>query len=724
MKKILSVLRGKKQLGFILLTLLLALLFVSLLTLRVRREDVVWQKSFDKEVFSAGTQQRYDVTQNENGDLVYTPAGEDPQLYVLLNGGESFNKVTLYFAQPLPEATHVQLYYSSANGLLVEGNSVRFDLQAGATSLTASIPAGAHPILRLDVEGSFSPSRLLLESEPLVRYYSVNIVPLILFILLVASLIVFDKKIGYVSAIIAFFRRSLDKFKAEKQERGKLRAALYLAMWVSTASFALTMAMLLLFSHLSVGAIFVMFALGVLAVALQIAYRCVSGEGNDPAKLFLIVTLLLGLTFAYCLPITSGVTWDDQIHYQRAENISMMLMGHDSTLADYDLKSSPQMFSSSLLNCDDVNLKLLLDSQFETGERHTLFNLYTNIPYFHMAFIIALRDLFGIDFILQMALIKMANVLIYATVLYFGIKKLKSGGYLLSAICLMPTALFLASTVNYDFWVTAFLGYAAATFIAELQTPDRPLTFGTIVKMLLAIVVGCAPKAVYFVLFLPILLVGKHKFKEKAHRRNYVIACAVVLALVLISFALPFLVNTGSQTDVRGGADVNSAEQLSYILNNPLTYAKTLLNFMMDYTSFVQASYHCSFYAYVQNPFTACSTAVLLLILFCTFADKSEADGFKRAGWYKLSMIVCAFASIAVIATSLYIAFTPVGANTVAGCQWRYIVPVLFPLLYCVGTSRVSCQLGRSKMGAVVFGVLAAVLAISFFDVYLLALEF
>jgi hypothetical protein len=123
MKKILSVLRGKKQLGFILLTLLLALLFVSLLTVKVRREDVVWQKSIDRETICAGNQLRYDITQNENGDLVYTPAGDDPQFFVL-PGGEDFNKVTLCFAQPLPEATRVQIYYSDASGLLVEDESL------------------------------------------------------------------------------------------------------------------------------------------------------------------------------------------------------------------------------------------------------------------------------------------------------------------------------------------------------------------------------------------------------------------------------------------------------------------------------------------------------------------------------------------------------------------------------------------------------------------------
>lgn len=721
MKKILSVLREKKQILFAVITLLLALLFVSLLSVSVRRNDTVWQKSVDKDVICAGKQLGYDIKPNENGNLVYEPIGEDPQLYVLLGEGETFSKITIQFAEPLSQATHVQLYYEADHTGLTEGNSSSLNLKAGEASATVLIPERNYTMLRLDVEGSFAPGQLLLELEPLTRHYTVNLLPLALFVLLIALLIVFDKKIGYVSSVIAFFCNSWTKFNAEKEEHGWVRASLYAAMWVSTAIFIVAMAILLLLSHLSVVAIYVMFVLGVVAVALQIAYRCVSGEGNEPAKLFLVVTLLLGLTFAYCLPITTGVTWDDQIHYQRAENISMMLMGHDSTHADDILKHNPWLFAESLRSFDDVNMDLLLNSQSETGERYTLFDLYTNIPYFHMAFVIALRGLLGIDFILQMTLLKMVNVLIYAVVLYCGIKKLKSGGYLLSAICLMPTALFLASTVNYDFWVTAFLGYAMATFISELQNPERPLTLGIVVKMLLAIVLGCGAKAIYCILFLPLLFMGKQKFKDTSYRKKYVIACVSVIALICFSLMLPFLLNVGSYTDVRGGSDVSTTGQISYILHNPLKYAKTLLYFMADYTSFAQASYYSSFYAYVSNPISFCATATLLIVLFCAFTDKGECDDFKKVGWYKLVIAGSAFVTLILIATALYITFTAVGSNTIAGCQWRYIVPSLFPLLYCVGSSKTTNHMGSKKMGAIVFGTIATILTVSFLDVYVLS---
>ena len=723
MKKFVTLLKGKKKLGYALISLLLALLFVSLLTVKARQTHM-GSETVDRDTLCTDSHVGYDVTQNEAGNLVFQPTEDDPQIYLSLGDGQRFNKITIRFAEPLTQPLHVQIYYAADHEDLKERHSYHSNLGVGDEYVSVFIPEKNYTLLRLDLNGSFSPDSLLLESVLRERYYTVNWIALILLAVILTLLCVFDRRIGYVSSVLRFFKEGFARLKSVSREQGRLRVFLYRGMWVTTALYVLLLATFLLLSYFSQFTIYLMFALTVATVAFQLLYRCVSGEGNQPAKLFLVVSLLVGFMFAYCLPITSGVSWDDQIHYQRAENISRVLFGHDSNGADYDQAVFLFLSSANFEDLDGVNMNILLDSQAKTNEGGGLFNPYTYLSYFHMALIIALKDWIGIDFILQMMLIKMANILIYSTVIYFGLKKLKSGAYLMSAVCLMPTAVFMASTMTYDWWVTAFLGYAVASFISELQSPERPLTLGATVKMLAAILVGCAPKAVYFLLFMPILLLGKHKFTNSSRRRTYLIACVLVLALVMLSFVLPFFVNVGSQTDVRGGEDVNSGEQLAYILKNPFIYADTLLRFMADYTSFALASQHCSFYAYLQNPTPVCATAVLLVIMFCAFADKGECDRFKGAWRYKLALLVSIFATVAVVATALYIAFTPVGFSWINGCQWRYLVPVLFPLLYCVGTPSLVCKLGSRRMGAIVFGVLAAVLLVSFFDVYVSVFEF
>ncbi len=719
MKTLLTFLKTNKKICFAVLSVVLALLFVSLLTVNAR-QALLSTHTVDRDTLCTDTHAGYETKIDEEGVLWLIPSGDDPQLYVPMGDGLTFNKVTIRFAKPAEEPVHVQLYYADNGGGLAEKHSYHATLNKGEDFVSVFLPERNYTTFRIDMNGQVAPASLLLESVLRERYYTVNWLTLILFVVIVTLLAVFNRRIGYFTFVKEFFLTRIATYKEVRDTSGRGKAILYAVMWIAIAVYVSALTIFLLLSHTSVLAIYVMFALAAVAVLLRILWVCVSGRGAEPAKLFLIVAILVGFLFAYCLPITSGVSWDDQIHYQRADNISRLLFGHKSNLADYDQAIFLFLASANFEDFDGVNMNILVDSQIPTGQGGGLVNFYTHISYFHMALIIAFNDWFGIDFILQMILIKMANVLIYASVLYFGIRKLKSGAYLMSVICLLPTALFMASTMTYDWWVTAFLGYAAATYVSELQSPERPITWQTTVKMLAAILVGCGPKAVYFVLFFPILFLGKHKFTSKKHRRGYVLACLLVLAIIFLSFVLPFFVNVGSQTDTRGGEDVNSGEQLAYILSNPLEYASTLLWFLADYTSFSLAAQHCSFYAYLQNPSPVIPTALLMILLLCVFTDKRECDIYPGVWRHRILTYLSCFATLCVVATALYIAFTPVGYNWVNGCQWRYIIPVLFPFFSCVGTPKIKNGMAAHQMSGIVFGVLAVALLASFFHVYVL----
>jgi uncharacterized membrane protein len=70
-------------------------------------------------------------------------------------------------------------------------------------------------------------------------------------------------------------------------------------------------------------------------------------------------------------------------------------------------------------------------------------------------------------------------------------------------------------------------------------------------------------------------------------------------------------------------------------------------------------------------------------------------------------------------ATALYISFTPVGHNTILGCQWRYIIPTLFPFLYAVGSPRVRHTIDKRVINGIVFGALSLCIFATFYDVYI-----
>ena len=50
----------------------------------------------------------------------------------------------------------------------------------------------------------------------------------------------------------------------------------------------------------------------------------------------------------------------------------------------------------------------------------------------------------------------------------------------------------------------------------------------------------------------------------------------------------------------------------------------------------------------------------------------------------RIGGIIGAALGIIIVAFTFYLAFTPVGANTINGCQPRYILPVLIPFMYFI----------------------------------------
>ena len=316
------------------------------------------------------------------------------------------------------------------------------------------------------------------------------------------------------------------------------------------------------------------------------------------------------------------------------------------------------------------------------------------------------------------ALAKFTSILTCALVIYFGIKRLKSGKYLFACVALIPSCMLLGTSFSYDYWVTAFIIYAYACFVSELQKKDEKISSETIFLMLSAMILGCGPKMIYFALVFPMLFIGKHKFETKKDKNRYSLLCLGALLFVFVSFALPFFLNVGGSTDIRGGADVNSGEQFIFIFSNPFKYAGILIRFMCDYVALDDMTAQVINFSYMGTPNIIYGTIVVLLILFTAFVDKSEDLYPGRTRLALISFATC-FAQIALVATALYISFTPVGHGTVNGCQYRYLFPVMIPFFYFLGSGKVKCNAKPAVLNTVIFSLITLTLFMSYYGVYL-----
>ena len=562
-----------------------------------------------------------------------------------------------------------------------------------------------------------------------VRTYSPNFISIGALAILIAITLIFEKHIGMCALIKELSKREFAQYKesvsniknAESKGAKAYNVAKIIINLISAISITLAVSLSVvftLFSIVTIKTIILIFFLSFLA-ALSFVLRKTIFEGDlKIAALFLAVALFAGLFLSYGMPPSTDYLWDAEIHYGRVIDVKDMLFNSDRSFYDEQMERKHIYNYRSFLNNPEQFINTVIsDSETQGTQPGAAVNLYQYVGYIPSAIIIALAELFNTGIFATVTLAKFINIFIYAIVIYFGIKRLKSGQLLFSAIALIPSAIFLASGFTYDHIVTAFIMYAYACFISELQRPDEKVTADTVFKMLAALFIGCGPKMVYFALGIPFIFLGKNKFATKENHRRYVIACVATVAVIFISFMLPFFVNIEGNTDVRGGIGVDSGEQFKFIFTHPFKYATILINFLCEYVSFAEMNDNIINFCYYGVPNSIYGTIGILAILYCVVADTHTEQyvGIKR----KIVTWISCVITLAFVATALYIAFTPVAYHTVNGCQYRYAFPIYAPFFYFIGTRKLQCNVNKRASAIGLFAILCTTLFMSIYDIYL-----
>ena len=704
------------RLWYISITVLLLLLLLGALSVKVAL-NIVTVESLDGSELDNIILYGYVPSQTESGNTLYTPNNDDPMVMFTPPRGQTFNAVTIYYKEPVQSTQTVELFYSYAGEPFSQEARLMGAIASNKTQLTTLVNETTYAAMRFDINYPFTLERIAFESRYMsYSYDSTNLICAIVFAVGLLALLIVERKFKYYAFIGGSFKRlvcsTVALFKSKAYVRGVIRtieALSFIALGVCTFAFMAT-------TNHSFGSIICIFVLSLLSVGLFIADSLFSKEMNAPI-LFLVIALVFGFMLSFCLPPTQYNSWDEAYHFDRCVDLRCMFLGSEKTSSDcYHIFSDVDKYFE---NMDTMQTTLIGFDQVPVNTPDQKVDIYKSLGYIPSSITMFVSDLFDFNFIIMVILCRMSNILLYSFVLFAGIKRLKSGQLLLSTIFLLPTAIFIASAFSYDYFVNAFIGYGYAYFISELQCPEKKLTVKDAILMLGAMLLGCGPKAIYFLLVLPMLFIGSHKFDSKKAHRIYQIACIAVMLIALMSFIVPFITNTDASSDLRGGEDVNALEQVKFILKNPIKYAGILIRFMGEYVSFHTASEFASSYAYIGTPSTIYGTIGICLILLCTFFDKSDCDSFTKRARFNIITLCTVFVQLALVATALYVSFTPVGHSTVNGCQWRYVIPMFIPFLYPLRTSKIKISLNEKLAYGVVYGALYFTLFASFSDIYI-----
>ena len=638
------------------------------------------------------------------GELHIT--GGDPQMYFSTGDIQGLRTVFLKFMEPAPSDIAVQLFYAENPGYYAEAQSVKSTCPAGSLWHYIPLPRSSYAEIRLDLDfngSSTLESVIFSEEEPVrtlveepMNWLRVIMVAVILFIML--------SLLAWMHAWERF-RETVRGAREGLKATGK-KSILYALLFPAAAAAAIGIGAVCL--QLAIGKpmttpLMVFFGLVGLNLAALVTFR--KTLRDHPEYLYLIVCISIGLLFCLYIPHTGLNGWDEEYHYKQALKASYV--DELRMTAQDDLPIFLNGWDSFDLNGGLVGMHEKQNDLYRAGAMavyNTTFVQPQAVPECLNAIGLFLGRVLGLEYYQTLILGRLTGMLAYALAGFFAIRKLKSGKMIAAVCMLIPTSLFLSGTFNYDIYLTAFSLLGISYYIAQWQNREEKMTNRDAFVIIGSLTFACIVKAVYVPLLWIVLFLPRDKFRNRKHQWSYFGCVLAGTVIIVMSYLAPNLVRGGNglSTDARGGGDVNAGAQLSLIFSDPMGYARVLWTYLRDsYLNTRMINLLLTNMAY--HGLMPHEHLYLILMFVVAFTDKNEADQPLVRKWYAhIVPLVLTFGTLVLIVTSMYLAFTPVGAQTVNGAQHRYMIPLVYPLLAFIGSGLVHNRMNRGWYNALV----------------------
>ena len=648
-----------------------------------------------------------DVTNNcvidENGKL--TILNGDPHI-VFLDLSDTGQMAVINFVQPLTEATEMEIFFDSGWGFS-EAQKLIVPVQKGDSTAEVLLPVSEYVAFRLDVDVEYQLENIQLGNVSLISENVSNHNYVLLWATLFACLIVIvvhyiERNVGITERIIVIWSSLKENFKKK-------------ILWLIGIG-AISVVISIIWKgipHREIYSLYVFlistaFVFFVLCVA---AYLWCQRKNilENFEKHFARLMLITGCAMILFTPLAHA-SWDTESHYRMALETSYLGDVH-LTQADrlvINVAADTLLKNDGRANFQNMGiLTLASDNIIES------YNANVSLAHLPSALFLALGRLVHLPFIFNFMFGKLGGLLCYTMLCYFAMKKLKTGKFLLAVIALLPTNIFLACNYSYDYWVTGFSILGIAYFVGELQNYDQKVSAQSSIVMNMSLGLACIPKSIYFPMLCLPFLMPKRKLEN---RKKYYGICILALVVVVAVFLKVALTETGGTGDLRGGSGIDPSGQLEYIFSDIINYAWILVRFLFaEYFTITNLPNAFSNYAYIGVAGTTC-IAFLLIILMLLFDREEKYSKENKSGWLTRIFVILLFVGgSALAATSMYIAFTPVGYQTVLGCQARYMLPLLYPMLAVWSINRIKPIISRNILGWMVF---LGSFGIIIFDIY------
>ena len=438
---------------------------------------------------------------------------------------------------------------------------------------------------------------------------------------------------------------------------------------------------------------------------LRVKELAVQFFADPPEKVFLKLALPFGLLFLFLSPPFQAP--DEQVHFFRVFQIKQFdLRGErvypfgagaplpsNFNQAAIDLVQQPA--AGAEISKYDVGRAAQYLFQLPDAHDRALTNFPNTVVYSPVPYMVHLIGAFISDNVMHLGIIpiiyfmRLVGFFVWLLVIYFLIRFIPYGKWVLVTIGLIPTTIYQATTINADTFTT-LITFSFITLVLYLYANRSRLLGRDYVALLsTATLLNLAKPGYIIVTAISLILVSK----IDGGKLKRILTVLVGLFIAAIPFVIwMYLVKDLSAQiplQLKPGANVDVAGQIANIIHSPtdLLYAY-FISIFSNYGSGILIGIVGSFgWIDYPLPFWMIAIGVFLIIFSLVYASKDEIKLRMNKVRDRLWIFVVFIASVLFLMLVLYLTWTPVGFRRVDGFQGRYLIP-LIPLLIPVLQTR------------------------------------
>lgn len=327
------------------------------------------------------------------------------------------------------------------------------------------------------------------------------------------------------------------------------------------------------------------------------------------------------------------------------------------------------------------------------------------LPYLVPGAAIALIRLFGGTALYCLYAARIANLIVFALLCFWALKNTKKFRLLFLSSMLLPTTLFMASSVSYDSVMLGIVLVLLSFMFKEHISTASALFAVTITAF------ACYIKTLNFLLLVPLFLVSKEQWKCRFSKP--VLAVSSAILCFGINFFMNLYVAAFSLFPPAERLDsVDPIGQLSFIFTSLPRFAAIMFGSLYENGFYLT---RLGVFGWLDTPVPIVSVAAPIIMLFTAmfYGTRETAEKSKI-----LPLTILGIIYILAVMVGLYATNTPVGMVRIIGVQPRYMLPALY--LLAIAFSILSA--GRFSIKSRFSGSFAVVLLAGFSSISALLL--